>query len=200
MKNELTSGRPRLSLKGLIPLLILTVGYRVFASSFDYLGNTAPLMAIAFGGAMLLGVRYWWLPVALLLVSDLVLGLFHEGSGIGWYTVMSAGFYTVVAFIGGRAGSIEKIWPMMWCGTLLCGVFFYGVANTYSWATLPGYEGSLAGWWQSQTSGVPGVNPPAWMFLRNSLIADSIWCGIAGLLFFAQRRSVSVAPAKATES
>jgi hypothetical protein len=197
VKNELTAGMPGLSLKWLLPLLILTVGYRVFASSFDYLGNTAPLMAIAFGSAMLLGVRFWWLPVVLLVVSDLILGFFSESGGPGGYTLMSAGFYTLVAFIGGRAGRVEKIWPMMWCGTLLCGVLFYGVANTYSWAMWPGYEKSLAGWWQSQTTGVPGINPPAWMFLRNALIADSIWCGIAGLLFFAHRHSVPVASVKA---
>lgn len=187
---------PRLPLSLLLPLLILTTGYRLLASSFDFLGNTAPLMAITFGGAMLLGVRFWWLPVALLVVSDLALGLLGAG-GIGSYTAMSAGFYLLVAYLGGRAGRLEKIWPMMWCGTLICGVLFYGVANTYSWMMWPGYEKSLAGWWQSQTTGVPGINPPAWMFLRNSLIADSIWCGLAGLLFFAHRRSGAAATAKA---
>ncbi len=180
----------RLSLKWLVPLLLLTVGYRVAASSFDFLGNTAPLMAITFGGAMLLGARFWWLPVVLLVSSDLALGLVHGGGGgIGFYTLMSAFFYVAVAFIGGKAGRFGKIWPMMWCGTLLCGVLFYAVANTYSWFLWSGYEKSPIGWWQAQTTGVPGINPPAWMFLRNSLIADSIWCAIAGLLCFVERRS-----------
>lgn len=186
------------SLKWLLPLLLLTVGYRLVASSVDFLGNTAPLMAIAFGGAMLLGIRFWWLSVALLLASDLALGLIHGGgSGIGFYTLMSAVFYIVVAFLGGKAGRREKIWPMMWCGTLLCGVLFYVVANTYSWFIWPGYAMSPAGWWQAQTTGVPGINPPAWMFLRNSLIADSIWCGLAGLLYLAQRRSQGLTVATA---
>ena len=100
----------------------------------------------------------------------------------------------------GKAGRLEKIWPMMWCGTLLCGVLFYAVANTYSWLAWPGYQMSAAGWWQAQTTGLPGINPPAWMFLRNALIADSIWCAIAGLLCFAQHRSrvtgSAVAPAR----
>ena len=181
---------PGASLKWLLPLLILTVGYRVATSSVDFLGNTAPLMAIAFGGAMLLGPRFWWIPVALLLASDLALGFFlGAGGGIGSYTLMSAVFYIVVAFLGGLAGRREKIWPMMWCGTLLCGLLFYIVANTYSWFVGAGYAMTPAGWWQAQTTGVPGINPPAWMFLRNALIADSIWCGLAGLLCLAQRRS-----------
>ena len=145
---------------------------------------------------MLLGLRGWGLPVALLLASDLALGLLHGGgSGIGSYTLMSVVFYLIVAFLGGRVGRREKIWPMMWCGTLLCGLLFYVVANTYSWLVWPGYAMTPTGWWQAQTTGVPGINPPAWMFLRNALIADSIWCGLAGLLYLAQRRSQGIAVA-----
>lgn len=180
---------PKLKLPLVLALLVITVSYRVFASQFDFLGNTAPLMAIAFGGALLLGPRYWPLPVALLIVSDLILGIVNGGGGIGGYTVMSAFFYLAVAWLGGQAGRRGKIWPTMWCGTLLCGVLFYVFANTYSWLAWPGYEKSLAGWWQSQTIGVPGIYPPAWMFLRNALIADSIWCALAGILFFTQRKA-----------
>jgi len=198
MSNEqANSAKPVLKPVLLLALLVITVCYRVFASEFDFLGNTAPLMAIAFGGALLLGSRFWWLPVVLLVASDLVLGLIHGSGGIGGYTVMSTMFYLGVAWIGGHAGRREKIWPMMWCGTLLCGVLFYVFANTYSWLAWPGYEKSLAGWWQSQTIGVPGIYPPAWMFLRNALIADSIWCTLAGILFFAQRRA-SAAPVAET--
>ncbi|NRB76793.1 MAG: hypothetical protein HRU46_20725 [Verrucomicrobiales bacterium] len=169
-------------------LLLITVAYRLLASHYDFLGNTAPLMAIAFGGALLMGSRFWFVPVLLLVVSDLVLGFWHGQGGIGGYTLMSMTFYLIVGWIGGRAGQREKIWPMMWFGTLSCSVLFYVFANTYSWMMWPGYEKSLAGWWQSQTIGVPGINPPAWMFLRNALIADSIWCALAGLMFFAEKR------------
>ncbi|MDF1658503.1 MAG: hypothetical protein P1U58_12885 [Verrucomicrobiales bacterium] len=165
-------------------LLLVTVAYRVFASHFDFLGNTAPLMAIAFGGALLLGARFWWIPVALLIASDLILGVWHGSGGIGRYTLTSAAFYLGVAWIGGRASRSDKVWPVMWCGTLLCSVLFYVFANTFSWIVFAGYEKSFAGWWQAQTTGVPGINPPAWMFLRNALIADSVWCAAAGLIVF----------------
>lgn len=172
----------RLPLREVLILVLITVGYRVFASHFGFLGNTAPLMAVTFGGALLLGSRCWWLPVLTLIVSDLILGVLHDGSGIGGYTVMSAFVYLLVAYLGGLAGRSDRMWPVLWCGTLVSSVFFYTVANTYSWLMWPGYEISAAGWWQSQTTGLPGYSPPAWMFLRNSLIADSIWCAVAGLL------------------
>ncbi|MEM7600899.1 MAG: DUF6580 family putative transport protein [Verrucomicrobiota bacterium] len=180
-------------------LLLVTVVYRFFASHFDFLGNTAPLMAIAFGGALLLGARFWWLPVALLVASDLLLGVWHGGGGIGRHTLMSACFYLAVAWIAGRFGKSGKVWPMLWCGTLVCSVFFYVVANTFSWMVFTGYEKSLAGWWQAQTTGVPGVYPPAWTFLRNALIADSIWCAVAGLVVLVSRGD-SAADSSASES
>jgi len=182
--------RARPSLLLVTILLLVTVAYRLAASHFEFLGNTAPLMAIAFGGALLLGHRFWMIPVILLVASDLMLGLWHGSGGIGGYTLMSACFYLAVAWMGGRLSRGERIWPVMWCGTLGCSLLFYVVANTYSWLVWPGYDMSLAGWWQSQTVGVPGVSPPAWMFLRNALIADSAWCALAGVLFFAERRVV----------
>ena len=199
MKNIQPSGGSKLSLRILVPLLLLTVAYRLVASHYEILGNTAPLMAIAFGGALLLGARFWWAPVGLLLVSDLSLGWIHGSGGVGGYTLLSGCFYLLVAFFGARAGRREKIWPMMWCGTLLCGVLFYLVANTYAWAVWPGYEKSLIGWWQSQTVGVPGVTPPAWMFLRNSLMADTLWCGLAGLLFFGEKRRILASSVRSAE-
>ena len=148
---------------------------------------------------MLLGVRSWWVPVLLLVISDLILGILHEGRGFGGYTLLSIFFYTLVAYLGGRFGKTSPRWIVMWSGTLLSGVIFYVVANSYSWAAWPGYEKSVIGWWQSQTVGVPGVSPPAWMFLRNSLIADSIWCGVAWLVWWLARRATAAAPAQLTE-
>lgn len=185
-----------LSIPLVLLLIVITVTYRIIAAEFEWLSNTAPLMAIAFGGALLMGPRFWWLPVMLLVVSDLALG-FLNGTGVGGYTVLSLFFYLGVAGVAGALGRRGRAWPTMWCGTLLAGVLFYVVANTYSWAMWPGYEKSLAGWWQSQTLGVPGINPPAWMFLRNALIADSIWCVLAGILFFTKTKEAEAAAVEA---
>ncbi|HRQ90083.1 MAG TPA: hypothetical protein PLA50_14890 [Bacteroidia bacterium] len=180
-----------------LALVALGACYRVAAPVFEFPVNTAPLMALSFGGAMLLGWRFWWVPVAALLASDLALGWLLPGSGIGGYTLMSALLYAGSAWLGGFVGSKKTSWPALWFGTLGCGVLFYLAANTYAWLLTPDYAKTLAGWWQSQTTGLPQFSPPAWFFLRNSLIADTLWCGIAALVHLAVRRPVGCfAPVK----
>jgi hypothetical protein len=50
---------------------------------------------------------------------------------------------------------------------------------------MPGaYPQTFAGWWQSQTTGLPHIYPPAWHFLRNAMIGDAVWCLLASPLFF----------------
>lgn len=177
----------------MLALVLLGAAYRVAAPSLEWPVNSAPLMALSFGGALLLGWRFAWVPVLALLASDFALGCFENGGGFGGYTLMSAGFYLLTAFIGASVGSRSKSLAGLWCGTLVCGIAFYLAANTYSWLFWPGYEKSLAGWWQSQTTGLPEFSPPAWVFLRNALIADSLWCGLAALFRFAPRRQHSEA-------
>ncbi len=168
----------------ILALLITTIIYRLAASHFDFLGNTAPVMAIAFGGGLLLGLRFWWVPALLLIVSDLFLGLSREGYGIGTYTLTSMSVYIAISFLGGLVGKTYKALPMMWCGTMIASIVFYAIANTFAWAAFPGYAKTLAGWWQSQTTGLPQFSPQSWVFLRNALLADTTWCVIAGILFF----------------
>lgn len=191
MQEPTTSAKPGPSLLAVLTLVLLGAAYRVAAPSLGLPVNTAPLMALSFGGALLLGWRLAWVPVLALLASDFALGWFEPGGGFGGYTLMSAGFYLLTAFFGASTGSRKKSWPALWCGTLLCSIAFYLAANTYSWLFWPGYEKSLAGWWQSQTTGLPEFSPPAWVFLRNALIADSLWCGLAGLACFAPGRQRS---------
>lgn len=192
---------PRTSppLTAVLALVFIGAAYRVAAPSLGWPVNTAPLMALSFGGALLLGWRFAWVPVLALLASDAALGLFGSG-GLGGYTLMSAGFYLCTALVGAFAGARLKVWPLLWCGTLACGIAFYLAANTYSWLLWPGYEKTLTGWWQCQTTGLPEYSPPTWVFLRNALIADSAWCGIAGLVWLVSGRRPSETLAGAEES
>lgn len=182
----------------ILALVFLGAAYRVAVPVFDLPWNTAPLMAIAFGGGLLLGARFWWAPVLALVASDLVLGLLNPGEGVAAYTLMSAAVIAGVASLGALASRRRSLGPVLWCGTLLSGVLFYLVANTFTWAVLPGYAKTVAGWWQSQTTGLPGF-PPAWMFLRNSLIADTIWCGLAALIIAFVRRPTALAASPAEQ-
>ena len=172
----------------IVSLFLLVVAYRLFSADYPLLlSNTAPVMAMCFGGGLLLGRRYWWVPALMMIGSDVALGL-AGGSGLGSYTIFTVIFFTVIAFAAAQFGRRSK-WRVMFGGTLLCSLLFYLAANTFSWISMAGiYPQTLAGWWQSQTTGLPEFSPPAWVFLRNALIGDSVWCAVAGLLFFFQGR------------
>ena len=88
-------------------------------------------------------------------------------------------FYAAVGGLGiwiARRKSLPKIVV----SSLTCSFLFYVISNTFSWwhdvaiHMTPGYPATLAGWWQANTVGLPGL-PPTWLFLRN---------GMAGDLFF----------------
>lgn len=178
------SGWPRVT--WIAGLLALTAGYRLLAGSPTAgLENTSPLMAVCFGGGLLLGWRFCWVPVFLLLASDWLLGILH-GAGFGGYTAVSGVVYSLAATIGAWAGSRakERSWLMLLGGTLASSLIFYAVANSYVWLVSPLYEKSLTGWIQSQTTGLPQFQPQAWVFLVRSLIGDTVWCLLAAPLFF----------------
>ncbi len=178
----------RLNHKIVWGLVAFTVVYRFIASQVPELSNSSPTMALCFGGGLLLGRKFWWVPAGLILVSDFLIGLKSSGDGIGPYTLMSIAFFCGTAWIASRiAEGRGRNLPNLWCGALLSSVLFYLAANTFAFFAHPGYPQTLAGWWQCQTIGLPGY-APSWVFLKNSLIGDSLWCGIAGLLFFLQGR------------
>ena len=168
-------------------LLILTIGYRIGIAETDGLWNTAPLMAMCLGGGLLLGWRFCWVPAVLVFVSDLFLGITH-GTGVGGYTLASAVIYTLVAMFGASLGQRKGIsggtrWCLMLIGTWGASFLFYLLSNTYVWMISPEYVKSLAGWWQSQTVGLPGPFPPSLYFLKNALLGDTVWCLLAAPLF-----------------
>lgn len=172
----------------LVSLLLIVVAYRLFAADYPaLLGNTTPVMAMCFGGGLLLGRQFWWVPALLMIGSDIVLGLAGE-HGPGLYTIFTVIFFTVIAFAASQFGKGAG-WMTMFGGTLLCSVLFYLAANTFSWimsASGPpafAYPQTLAGWWQAQTVGIPGF-APSWTFLRNALVGDTVWCLLASPLFF----------------
>jgi len=176
----------RLNHKIVWGLVAFTVVYRIIASQVPELSNTSPTMALCFGGGLLLGRRFWWIPALLILASDFLIGLKNSGEGIGPYTLMTAIFLCATAWIASQISEKRgRSLPTLLCGALLGSVIFYIAANTFAFFAHPGYPQTLAGWWQCQTIGLPGF-APSWVFLKNSLVGDSLWCGIAGLLVFLQ--------------
>lgn len=153
----------------------------------DVLPNFSPWMALAFAGTLLFPrVLPWWGVVGLMLAADMVV---QGGVLLAFPGTMAVvyGLLALAAVAGvrlrGNVGGLETV-----AGAVVCSLVFYGVTNTLSWAVMPEYAKSVAGWAQAMTTGLPGF-PPTWTFLRNSLLSDA---GFSVLLVLAHNVEASV--------
>lgn len=177
----------------LVAGLVTTVAlFRVLrANMLPELPNFSPVMAMALcGGLFLPGLLAWFLPVAVIVVSDLALNL-----SLG-YPLLSTGQFAAsaclliaVAFGRSLAGR-EKLKGSTLAGVIIGNaLIFYAVTNAVAWMLEPSYPRSVAGLAQALTMGLPGY-PPAWQFFRNALVSDFLFVGlIFAVRHFALRRS-----------
>ncbi len=169
---------------------------------FSWLPGFCPLAALTLCGG-------WFLPRRLALVAPLVvLGLTDlaltaiygwqpMGGGDGTATVVQmVSRYVVLLLLGAGALSLRSVLPKrpalrglaVLAGTAVGSALFYGVTNTFSWLTLPGYSLTATGWWQALTTGLPGY-PPSWIFFRNALVSDLLYACAMLVAVGAVRRS-----------
>ena len=139
--------------------------------------NFSPMAAVVLCGAAFLPRRFAIvIPLAAMLVSDVVLNLHYGMPAIG-------SLMLVIFYIGFRlrdqASRGEYHWKLF-AGTVAGSLLFYLLANTGAWLSSPGYAKTVAGWVQSQTVGLAPF-PPSYLFLRNSMVSDLLFTG----LFFA---------------
>ena len=134
--------------------------------------------AIAFCGAVYFrGKLAWWLPLATLFVTDVLLNVFYYHASIFCIemVVKTISFAMIVAL--GKLFTARDHWFKLLGGGLLGAVLFYLITNTASWFSEPGYSKTLAGWIQALTTGLPGF-PPTWEFFRNSLLSSGLFTAL----------------------
>ena len=171
-----------------LSLIVISVVYRLLAVNIDFLPNVAPLMAIAFCGAIYLPKRWALIvPVGALLISDLALNVHYGVSLLDWSMLVRIACYLLAACLGFWAAQ-SKTWPRLIGGSLAGSLIFYIASNTMAWLQEPLYAKTLAGLWQAQTVGLPGY-PSSWLFFRNSLISDLAFTVIFVLCMEWSRRS-----------
>lgn len=159
---------------------ILAIGlFRVLRATWlPDLPNFSPLMAVAFcGGLFLPGLVAWFLPLGVLVVSDIALSAamgypaFSWGQAGAWLCTLG------VVALGRWVASRPTFGIGAFAGSLVAGsVLFYLATNSLSWLVEPAYPRSLAGWWMALTVGLPAF-PPTWTFFRNSLASDLLFGG-----------------------
>lgn len=119
--------------------------------------NFAPVGAIAlFGGAVLSPRLAWWLPVVIMIASDIVLG-FHGTVAFTW------GGFLLVALFGVTLRNRSN-WLRIPLGVLASALIFYIVSNFGVWVEGKLYTHTLQGLIDCYIAALP--------FLKTSLLAD----------------------------
>src|SRR5690349_1397100 len=103
-------------------LVVVLIFFGVAMRLLPHPDNLAPVGAIAlFGGALLPRKLAWWLPVAVMIVSDLFIG-FYSGMWFNWLA------FAIVALFGltmRHSGNLKRIvWGAVGSSTL-----FFAVSN-----------------------------------------------------------------------
>lgn len=164
-----------------LALLLLAAGWRIAAVLEPALVNFAPVMALAFCGAVYFSDRRMWLvPLAALVLSDLYLDYYYAttfGETWTWQSVIIRAACFAFALPIGQLVARHKNWLTLAGGALAGSLLFYLVTNTDAWVRDPFYVKTAAGWLQAMTVGRPEF-PPTLFFFRNTLVSDLLFTGL----------------------
>jgi hypothetical protein len=134
--------------------------------------NVTPIAAMAlFGGACLVDRRTaYLLPLAAMLLNDLVLGVTHYGFGklLSIQPIVYACILATTA-IGRLIGDRRSVWQVG-TATLAGSVLFYVVTNLGVWATMNLYPLTASGLVRCYVEAIP--------FFRNTLAGDAVFTAV----------------------
>ncbi len=151
------------------------------------IAGVSPLMAFALCGGVFLPKRWaLWFPVAAVVITHTIINVIAGQPVLHPYAVVVAVSVAAVAAAGVVVKKKASLAVLL--GTsLLSTVLFHFVSNTVSFFIDPGYLKTLAGWWQCQTTGLPNVSPPTWVFTMRQIIGD---LAFTALFYAAFRQSL----------
>jgi hypothetical protein len=150
--------------------------------------NFSAAYAFAFcAGAFFSGALAWWLPLGVMLATDLGLNLYYSAHGVSvWdWPDLENQLFNYAAFAGliflGRRFQGQKSFFKMVGGGLLGAILFYLITNTASWLFNPfhnpEYTKTLAGWITALTKGVGGY-PTTVEFFRSTLLSGGLFTAL----------------------
>jgi hypothetical protein len=160
----------------LIWVAIALVVFGVVMRLLPHPANLAPVGAIAlFGGAVLPRKLGWWLPLAVMIASDLFLG-FYNGIVFTWLGFLLVGLF-------GMTLRGQSNWLRIPLGALGASVIFFVVSNFGVWAQGQMYAHTWAGLVQCYEMALP--------FFRNTFFGDLLY---SSLLFGVYALAIRFAP------
>lgn len=140
--------------------------------------NFSAAYALAFcAGVYLPGRMAWWLPISVLLVTDISLNLYYYSeSSLSIFQLFQYTGYATIIWLG-RQFHTRSSWLSLLSGGVLGALLFYLITNTAAWLQNPAYSKTILGWIQALTTGLPGY-PPSWTFFRNTLLSGGLFTGL----------------------
>ena len=166
--------------------------------------NFSVAYAFAFcAGVYFRGALAWWLPLGVMLATDIGLNIYYARHGISVWDLpdlenlfFNYAAYAVLIFLGRRFKPQSSFLGLLG-GGLLGAILFYLITNTASWFFNPfgnaEYTKNLAGWILALTKGTGGY-PSTWEFFRNTLLSG----GLFTALFAAAAKLTAESPAEKT--
>jgi hypothetical protein len=136
--------------------------------------NISPLAALALCGGMMFPTRIaFMLTFGTFITSDIILNLKYEQPIINYYSLFLLVLFAVIFTCGYLLRKHRRINVLLGC-TIASSLLFYLLLNSVSFFMDPHYTKNIAGWFQANTTGVPGY-PPAWLFGIRTLVSNSIF-------------------------
>jgi hypothetical protein len=181
-------------------------------------GLLPPNFSVAYAFAFCAGVffqsrRAWWLPLAVMLATDLGLNFYYQYKLPDEDVWSSANLsnlafnyvaYGVLFFLGRRFKPQSSLLNLVG-GGIFGAILFYFITNTASWLFNPfhnpEYTKTLTGWIIALTKGTGGY-PSTWEFFRNTLLSGGLFTALFGAAakFTAESPADKTAGARAPES
>jgi len=173
--------------------------------------NFSAAYALAFCAGVYFGGRMaWWLPLVILLATDIGLNVYYWS--LGWkvwdlpmLTYQSFNYVAyVVLILLGRRFKPQSSFLSLLGGGILGSLLFYLITNTASWLFNPfhnpEYTKNFIGWLTALTKGTGGW-PETWQFFRNTLLSGGLFTGlfVAAMKLTAESPAEKVAGAKGEE-
>ena len=164
------------SLWSMVVVPVALVAAAALARLLPHPPNVAPLGAMALFGAWRYGTRRWWaamlLPLAAMLLSDVVLNNFVYRIGDGAWTWFYAGAgwtYAAMALTvaWGWVALRRFGWARLAGASVGASTLFFVVSNFGVWAATDLYPPSAAGLGECYVAALP--------FFGNALLGDALW-------------------------
>jgi hypothetical protein len=141
--------------------------------------NFSAAYAFAFcAGIFFRGAMAWWLPLGVMLVTDVALNVFYyHVKPFGFYLLLNYAVFAALIGLGKLFGKQSPFLKLL-LGGLLGAVIFYLVTNTLTWLQDPFYTKTIAGWIRALTVGHPDFHPTTWEFFRNTLLSGGLFTAL----------------------